>query len=165
VNQPPPPFKKSWIVKSSVNVKPLRVLVPMTKGDAAPPPFLRLEARRRGITGKLTKCPVLRPDVDAGNAEPDPWLTVSDSLKLAIGEKPIKVEEVSERAFRWYRLSRSAGTLFAAVATIIGAGLLTLGAIWPKTALGKGLLFGGGALTIVAAIVVVTSSWNASTTD
>jgi hypothetical protein len=165
VSQPPPTFKTSWIVKSASDVKPLRVRVSMTKGDAAPPPFLRLEARRGGVTGKLTKRPVLRPDVVAGDAESDPWLTVSDSLKLAIGAQPVTVKEVSEKAYRWYRLSRSAGTVFAAVATIIGAAALTLGALWPKSGLGKGLLFGGGALSLVAAIAVVISSWNAPPTD
>src|SRR5438067_1782439 len=135
-------------------MKPLRVKVPKTKGDFDPPPFLRLKARRRGITGKLTMRPVLRTCVDPGNA--DKWLTVSDSLKLAIKEgQRVTVEKVPVTAYRRYRLSRSAGTVFAAVATIIGATALTLGPLWPKSGLGTGLLLAGGALSLLAAAAVV----------
>jgi hypothetical protein len=140
-------------------VDTLRVKVPMTKGDAPPPDFLRLQARRRGILGRLTKRPVLRPVVVAGGT--DAKLTVSDSLKLAIGAQPITVKEVEEKAYRWYRLSRSTGSLVAAAATVIGAGLLALGALSPKSGLGKSLLIAGGALSLVAVVAVVTSAWKA----
>jgi hypothetical protein len=157
--QPPPSFETKWKVQSDSRVPLLRVKVPRAHGQPKPPPFLRLDARRGGVLGRFTKRPVLRPIVAAGGT--DPKLTVSASLKLAIGEKRVTVSEATEKSYRWYRLSRSTGSLVAAVATIIGAALLTVGALSPKSGLGIGLLIAGGALTLVAVFAVVRSAWKA----
>lgn len=155
-----PSLSTSWTVRSVSEVPALRVQVPMTKGDPDPPKFLRLHARRKGIFGRLTLRPVLRTVRVAGSG--DDGLAVSDSLKLAIKQSvSITVSAATEKAFRRYRLSRSAGSVVAAVATVLGALLLALGAIWPKTVLAKWLLFVGGGLSIVAAVAVVVSAWKA----
>jgi hypothetical protein len=154
------PFSKSWTVRSVSEVPALRVQVPMTKGDADPPEFLRLHARRRGIVGRLTPQPVLLTERVAGSLEDG--LAVSKSLKLPTKRSgSITVSAATERAYRRYRLRRFAWSLVAGFATVIGALLLALGAIWPKTAWGKGLLWAGGGLSILAAITLVVSAWKA----
>jgi hypothetical protein len=124
-----------------------------------PPDFLRLDARRGGIFRRFTNRPVLRPIVAAGGT--DPKLSVSSSLKFAIPSGPVTVSAASEKSYRRYRLRRSTGSLVAAVATIIGAGLLALGAVWPKTGLGIGLLIVGGVVSLVAVYAVVRTAWKA----
>ena len=152
-------FSTSWTVRSASGVPPLRVQVPMTKGDPDPPEFLWLDARRRGIFGRLTPRPVLRTKRVASN---EAGLAVSKSLKLTVKPSvPIRVNSASQNAYRWYRLSRFAGSAFAGAATIIGGLLVALGAIGPKSGLGQGLLFAGGGLLVAAAVTLVVSAWRA----
>lgn len=127
-----PSYQKPWIVKSKPEMALLGVKVPMAKGDAQPPRFLRLDTRRKGITGRLTLHPVLHSKVAPGSNEKS--LAVSESLKLAIGTDPITVSSASENAYRRYRFSRSLGSMFGTVATIIGALLVAVGASGPEAA-------------------------------
>jgi hypothetical protein len=157
--QPSSSFRTSWQVRADPGVSPLRVRVPATKGDSPPYEFLRLDVRRSGIKGKLVPRPVLRTYVAAGST--DRYLTVSKTLKLAIGTDPIDVKEASERDYRWYRLSRSGGSLFSAVGVIIGALLVALGALDPESTAGKGLVIAGVILTVIAGAATVISAWRA----
>lgn len=152
-------FLRPWQVHAGVDVAPLRVRVPMTSGDSPLPAFARLDVRRSGITGKLAPRPVLRPYPAVGST--DQFLTVSETLKLAIGADPINVKVASEKAYRWYRLSRSAGSLFSAVGAVIGALLVALGALGPESTAGKGLVIAGVILTIIAGAAAVISAWRA----
>ena len=158
--QPPASFETSWKVQSDVGVDLLRVKVPRAHGQPKPPPYLRLHAHRKGIFGRFSKRPVLRPIVAAGSTDPK-RLTVSTSLNLATGDKDVTVSEATEKSYRWFRLSRSTGSLVIAVGTIIGAALLTVGALSPKSGLGIGLLIAGGVLTLVAVYATVRSAWKA----
>lgn len=89
---------------------------------------MRLEVPRRGPVGWLAPRPVLKAVEEHGNK--DDWLTVSKSYKWAARlNGAITVREASEKAYRWYRLSRSLDSLFSAVASIIGALLVALGAL------------------------------------
>jgi hypothetical protein len=150
-------FPTPWQVRADPGGSPLRVRVPATRGDGLPSEFLRLDVRRSGILGKLVPRPVLRAYVAAGST--DRYLTVSKTLKLAIGTDPIDVKEASERAYRWYRLSRSSGSLFSAVGAIIGALLVALGALGPESTTGKGLVIAGVVLTVIAGAGMVISAW------
>jgi hypothetical protein len=159
MNGQPPSFPTSWQVRADPDESPLRVRVPATKGDSLPPEFLRLGVRRSGIRGKLVPRPVLRAYVAAGST--DRYLTVSKTLKLAIGTDPIDVKEASKRAYHWYRFSRSGGSLFSAVGVIIGALLVALGALGPESIAGKGLVIAGVILTVIAVAATVISAWRA----
>lgn len=152
-------FRTSWRVEQDADFSLLRVRVPATRGDDPPPEFLRLDVRRPGVRGRLAPRPVLRSSVAAGS--PDEHLTVSTSLKLPIGTGPVSVEKASESACRWYRLSRSAGSLFSAAASVIGALLVALGALDTGSSMGKGLLIAGIVLTVLAAVAMVVSAWRA----
>lgn len=158
----PTSFPTKWIVRSEDDVSLLRVQLPATKpgrNEPATPTYLRLHARRKGILGWLTPRPVLRTERVASS---EVGLAVSKSLKLAIGQNPITVSAASKNAYRWYQLRRSFGSVFAAVATVIGGLLVALGALGPKSGLGQGLLIAGGGLLIAAAIGVVVSAWRAT---
>jgi hypothetical protein len=158
MSEQPPSFPEEWRVEADSGVSLLRVRVPATRGDK-PPEFLRLHVRRSGIAGRLAPRPVLRSAVAAGST--DPHLTVSTALKLAIGTKHIVVKKASLRAYRWYRLSRSAGSLLSAIGTVIGALLVALGALGPERTAGKGLVIAGVILTLIAAVATVVSAWRA----
>jgi hypothetical protein len=73
----------------------------------------------------------------------------------------ITVTGASVNAFRWYRLSRSAGQVVGTVASIIGALLVGLGTASPTSDTGKGLLIAGTAVTMVAVLTVVISAFRA----
>lgn len=155
-----PRFPAPWTVRSNPGVSYPYVQVPMTHGNSTPPAFLRLEVRRPGIGGtlRLTPRPVLKSE-PVTSIEKE--LTVPDSLGWATRDQPVTVSPATENAYRRYRLRGSAGSVVAAVATILGGALLALGAIWPKSGLGQVLLFSGGGLSLVAAIAVVRSAWRA----
>lgn len=124
------------------------------------PEFLRLDLRKPGLLGKLGPRPILKkiPGAGANFA----WLAVPASLTKAVkGSDQVSVSAASLTAFRWYRLRRSSGALFSAVATIVGGLPVALGAAWLGTGIGKALLISGAALTVLAAVVLAISAWRA----
>jgi hypothetical protein len=156
-------FQDVWYVKPGKKVSPLRVRVPAARPASSEPKrsldYVRFDVRQAGIIGRLAMRPVLRIELAAGNIEK--CVTVSESHKWATQKTSIKVTEASMNAYRWYRLSRSVGPLVSGVASLVGALLIALGALEPKGSLGQVLLIAGGALTLVAAGVLVLSAWRA----
>ena len=137
-------FPSPWTVCTNSQVASLNVKIPALRlqekkkkkkraqdeglpVDSELPKFLRLDMRRPGLAGKLAPRPVLKAHIAPGVS--DDWLTVSTSFARAItnGAGEIVVTSASERAFRMYRLCRSVGSLFGAVATIISGLLVGLG--------------------------------------
>jgi hypothetical protein len=163
----------SWVVMSDSKVSKFNVKVPALRlqektnklrdsgvmVDGKPPKFLRLDMRRTGLRGKMKPCPVLRVDLLDGGY--DNWLTVSDSLKRSIpgSDHEVNMTSASEKVFRWYRLRRSVGPLFTAVASIIGGLLVGLGTTGFDKATSRLLLIFGSALVVLAAAGLVVSVW------
>jgi hypothetical protein len=157
-------FPSKWPVRVDDELPPLSVALPALtlqqrhiRYDTVPK-FLRLDLRNPGLLGKLGPRPVLKKALRAGALSDS--LTVPASVKAAVtGPDPVSVSGASLTAFRWYRLSRSTGSLFSAAAAVIGALLVAIGAI-PGAA--QGLLIAGVVLTVLAAAVPVVSAWRAA---
>lgn len=159
-------FPSQWLVRVDEKLPPLCVEVPaLTLQDRrvrydTVPEFLRLDLRKPGLLGKFGPRPVLKKMLGEGALLDS--LAVPASLRPAVtGSDPISVSRASLTAFRWYRLSRSAGPLFSAAATVIGGLLVAVGAVVLGN-VGQGLLIGGAVLTVLAAAVPVISAWRAS---
>ena len=153
------PQKIPWRVEAGAVESLLRVMHPggTTKpaaGEPPIPPYLRLYARRPGFRGRLTPYPVLRT-YPGGTGH----LTVSPELKLKLpADADVETREVSERAYRWYRLSLAAGSLTSALGVAIGALLVALGALGSTN---TAMIIVGVVLTLVAGLGSVVSSWRA----
>jgi hypothetical protein len=181
-----PSYDAQWTVVSREGVPPFQVKVPKITENASAedaqkdarkevpkdaqedarnnvPEFVRLDMRRSGLRGKLARRPVLhRWEGSAGGF--DPSLLVNKALNKVVEDnegKKVRVTEASKGAFRRYRFFGSVGTLFSALATIIGALLVGLAAVSPTSGLGLGLLIGGGALTLVGVIALLASFYRA----
>jgi hypothetical protein len=159
-------FQSPWPVKTCADVARFKVKVPATTLQKRglpptykPPDYLRLEVRRRNFR-KLTPRPVLRSIPGPGSS--DTSLLVSNSLASTIADSgDIAVSGATEKAFRWYRFTHSSGPALTTVASVIGALLVALGALWFTGGLGKGLVIAGVALTALSAVGVVVATWQA----
>jgi hypothetical protein len=158
-------FGSRWPVRVDGSVPSLSVGVPELKLEAddvsfdTVPEFLRLDLRKPGLLGKLGPRPVLRKVLAAGVSCDS--LAVPAAFKRAVAStESVSVSGASLRAFRWYRLCRSSGSLFSAAATVIGGLLVAIGAVILGD-IGYGLLIGGAVLTVLAAAVPVISAWRA----
>jgi hypothetical protein len=162
-------FPGTWNVFVDDSTEPLTVRVAsltlqeLRVQDGSVPEYLRLDLRRRGLLAGLRPRPVLKR-VLAQGATFDGLAVSSSIAPVGTVLTSVSVRSATERAFRWYRLTRSAGPLFSAVASILGGLLATLGAVFLSAGAGKGLLIAGAVLTVVAAVVLVTSTWRAPVT-
>jgi hypothetical protein len=163
-------FASNWAVHvGGKDVEPLYAKVPENTLENANvefstvPDFLRIDLRKPGILGKLGPRPILRKKLGEGASFE--WLEVPKSFTKAVNRKgagPVPVSAATEKAFRWYRLRRSNGSLSSAVATIIGGLLVALGAAYLQKGVGQILLIIGSVLTVFAAVMIVSLAWGAS---
>ena len=161
----PSPWKVGTETESNKDVPRFRVKVPAStlqdRGMPAtyePPDYLRLKVRRRKRRIRLTPRPVLIPIVVPGGLKDE--LLVPKALKSTVaGFDTIEVSEATQKAFRWYRLVHSSGPVFSTVASVVGALLVALGALWFKSDLGDGLVIAGIVLTVLSVAGAVVPAW------
>lgn len=163
-----PPFPTPWPVKTNKDVERFRVRVPRSTlqgnpdlpTDYEPRGYLRLEVQRRWFRIWHTQGPVLVPTLWDGSLKDE--LLVSTVLEKTIKDcSEITVSAATRKAFRRYRFIHSGGPVFIAVASVIGALLVALGALWWGHDLGYGLVAGGTALTVLSVIGVMVATYRA----
>jgi hypothetical protein len=171
-----PRFPSPWPVNTSADVEDFSVTVPRLAWSTrlknelavkdpsqfALPEYLRLHMRHSGWRGRLVERRFVlqvKPNNGAYNAE----LTVSTALS-AWCPKPgaqINVSVAGKQSFGLSRFTRQSGALFGTVGIPVGGAAAAAGTLpaIATTALGTGLIIGGGALASLGAVAAVVALW------
>jgi hypothetical protein len=159
-----PPYKSRWPVVAATGVADFQLVVPTLEEDARCeriPEFVRLHVRGSGL-GKLAPRPVLHRSANAGGGA-GKALAVPVALKeLVANSGSITVTSASAWAFRWYRLRRSGLAQIGTCAIAVGALVVALGALRPRSGNGQGLLIAGAVLTLMGIAAVMVSFFRAA---
>jgi hypothetical protein len=171
-----PAFPSPWRVKPGANVEAFSVGVPelrwlaklarmgVNQNQVVAPGYLRLDMRRKGFRGKLTRRPVLQVQMNAGANNDE--LIVSDALAACCPPQgtQIEVTGATKRDFNRFRLSRSKALLIGAAAVPVGGTLIGVGAapaVVASSVVAAGLVIGGAVVACAGTVGAAWAAWRA----